>query len=240
MEIGSIGRNYSAGLIAKDATPTEATVPQDAETAAADEKYDRLVHGLTKLNEAAEKADEDAKARAKQKLKDAQEQLKFLLRWGMDPEVIARQAAQLGAVVAAAAREFTDALTGGAAIGSISLSNGAAEINGADLLQPDAQGEVTGEAGEKQGSPSQAEQAYRDVMQDSEPTRPSSLSADDIRTATEFSTIAKQIKAILEKAARDLREKSNAMVSPNTQSLDAAVTAMTGAVAAAPTVAITI
>lgn len=237
MEIGGIGRGYSVNPAAKDQTSSDTGVTQDQETSPAFEEYDRLVHGLSKLAEATDKADEEAKARAKQKLKDAQEQLKFLQRWGMDPEVIARQAAMLGVVVAAAAREFAEALTGGTGVASMptATANAASAETQPDVSDNDA----SDTAGEEQAT-SQAEQAYRDVMDDGKPARTSSLSPDDIRTATEFSTIAKQIKALLEEAARDLREKSNATISPSTQNLDAAVAAMTGAVAAAPSVAITI
>ncbi|MBW6421590.1 hypothetical protein KX729_09075 [Rhizobium sp. XQZ8] len=234
MEIGGIGRNYQANPIDRNAASGGPSVPEDQATDPAYEKYDRLIHGLTKLSEATAKADDDAKARAKQKLKDAQEQLKFMQRWGMDPEVVARLAAQLGTVVAAAAREFADAL-GGNATGQLPTTNTAPAV---DKQQPDVSTGDTTDAGEEQAS--QAERAYLDVMDDNKPTRTSSLSQDDIRTATEFSTIAKQIKALLEEAARNLREQRNAAAVPGTQNLDAAVGAVTNAVSTAPTTSITI
>lgn len=236
MEIGGIGRNYSANPAGKDATSNGTAALQDQETKPAFEEYDRLVHGLSKLSEATEKADDDAKARAKQKLKDAQEQLKFLIRWGMNPEIIARQAAQLGVVVAAAAREFTQALAGGGNAGAAAITNTspAANVTPQDTQQPTPANET---AGADEPS-SQAEQAYRDVMADRTPEKTNRLSADDIRTAAEFSAIAQQIKALLEKAARDLRQQNNMAAIPGAQDLNAAVSTMTTAVTAAPAPAI--
>lgn len=240
MDISGIGRNYSANTTGKEAASAGPTPVQDEEANPAYEKYDRLIHGLTKFTEAAAKVDEEAKARAKQKLKDAQEQLKFMQRWGMDPEVIARQAAQLGVVVAAAAQEFAEALAGGgAASGSASTlaSANASMPTEAQPLEPSI--ETSEDTTEDQDS-SQAEQAYRDVMDDGAQKETPRLSPDDIRTAAEFSAIAQQIKALLEKAARDLRAQNNAAAVPGTQSLDAAVASVTNIAAAAPPTAITI
>jgi len=245
MEINGIGRNHPANPAGKDAASTSlatgAAVQQDHDANPAYEEYDRLVHGLAKFTESTQKADNEAKARAKQKLKDAQEQLKFLQRWGMDPDVIARQAAQLGVVVAAAAREFAQALVGGSATPGAALALPAAgDATSAETQQPDSSIGNAGDKAEEPNSTSQAEQAYRDVMDDAAPTQTSHLSADDIRTATEFSTIARQIKALLEEAARNLRERSNLAAMPGTQNLDAIITAMTNVVAATPSATITI
>lgn len=84
MEIGSIGRDYSA----RSAKPDSASTATDAASALSDPSspkdapYDRLVHGLTSLNKATDEAEEQAKARAKQKLDDAKQQLDFMRRWG--------------------------------------------------------------------------------------------------------------------------------------------------------------
>lgn len=240
MEISGIGRNYSANPTGKDAASTGTALTQDEDAKPAYEAYDRLVHGLTKLTEATAKVDEEAKARAKQKLKDAQEQLKFMQRWGMDPEVIARQAAQLGVVVAAAAREFAEALAGGgAAPGSASTLASTSASKPAEAQPLDASVETSEETSEEQNA-SQAEQAYRDVMDDRAEREKPRLSPDDIRTAAEFSAIAQQIKALLEKAARELRAQNNAAAVQGTQNLDAAVASVTNIAVAASPIAITI
>jgi hypothetical protein len=66
------------------------------------------------------------------------------------------------------------------------------------------------------------------------------LSLNDIKAAMEFSTVARQIKALLEEAARRLHEENSSATAPGTQSLDASVNALTGAVSAMPSVSITI
>ncbi len=86
---------------------------------------------------------------------------------------------------------------------------------------------------------SQAAQAYLDEM-DETPREAPKLSLDDIKTAMEFSTVARQIKALLEEAARRLREQNSTATVPGTQNLDASVNALTGTVSAMPTVSITI
>ncbi|MBP2557827.1 hypothetical protein J2857_000578 [Neorhizobium galegae] len=251
MEIGSIGRDYPARSAKQESasTSTDAAPAASDPSSPKDEAYDRLVHGLTSLNKATGEAEEQAKARAKQKLEDAKQQLEFMRRWGFDPEVVARQAAQLGVVVAGAAREFTEALTGGAGgampFAPVNASSGAETTDltldvGEQAAAADAADDEPGDeplADDKQVS--YAEQAYLDEM-DETPRETPRLSLDDIKTAMEFSTVARQIKALLEEAARRLREQNSAATVPGTQSLDASVNTLTGTVSAMPTVSITI
>ncbi|MFB9952495.1 hypothetical protein ACFFP0_26935 [Rhizobium puerariae] len=244
MEIGGIGRDQWTRFAKTDTSSTsENTDTASAEQKGpAEEQYDRLVHGLTSLNEATDAADEEAKARAKKKLDEAKQQLQFLQRWGFDPEVIARQAAMLGVVVAAAAREFSDAVTGGSTAAT-NLTAGAAQSSGtgdADASDGGTQAAAEGTA-DGNRSYSQAEQAYRDVMDGDTSSSQPKLSSGDIRTATEFSAVARQIKALLEQAARRLREEKDGLATvPDTRSLDTAVNALSGTVSSMPAVSITI
>ncbi|CDZ35129.1 Hypothetical protein NGAL_HAMBI1145_27100 [Neorhizobium galegae bv. officinalis] len=248
MQIGSIGSDYPARPAKQDG----ASASTDAATAASsdpsspkDELYDRLVHGLTSLKKASDEAEEQAKARARQKLDDAKQQLEFMRRWGFDPQVIAKQAAQLGVIVAGAAREFTEALAGSGATAPATPANAlsGAETGGA-ILEASEQA-TSASADEPADEPadekpvSHIEQAYLDAM-DEMPREAPKLSLDDIKTAMEFSTVARQIKALLEEAARRLREQNSAATVPGTGSLDASVNALTGTISAMPTVSITV
>jgi ElaB/YqjD/DUF883 family membrane-anchored ribosome-binding protein len=248
MEIGSIGRDYSARPAKPDGTSTStdaATTASPDASSPEDEVYDRLVHGLTSLTKATDEAEEQAKARAKQKLDDAKQQLEFMRRWGFDPEVIAKQAAQLGVMVAGAAREFTEALTGSSSGAMPSAPTNAPPIAETadpilDTSEQAAAADTTGDESTEDEKPvSYAEQAYLDVM-DETPRETPKLSLDDIKTAMEFSTVARQIKALLEEAARKLRDQNSSATVPGTQNLDASVNALTGTVSAIPTVSITI
>jgi hypothetical protein len=243
MEIGSFGRDY----LARPAKPDDASTSKEAAGKASsdpasskEEFYDPLVHGLTSLTKATEEAEEQAKARAKRKLEDAKQQLEFMRRWGLDPEVIARQAAQLGVIVAGAAREFTEALTGGSGFtSSVPASTPSGAETADPVLDRNQQSTSGGESAQDPRSVSRAEQAYLDEMGETPRDTPR-LSPDDIKTAMEFSSVARQIKALLEEAARKLREENSAATVSGTQSLDASVNALTSTVSAMPTVSITI
>lgn len=247
MQIGSIGSDYPARPAKQDgasASTDAATAASSGPSGPKDEIYDRLVHGLTSLKKASDEAEEQAKARARQKLDDAKQQLEFMRRWGLDPQVIAKQAAQLGVVVAGAAREFAEALTGSGPTAPTVPANAPPAAETTDpILDASDQGtapDTTGDEPAEDDKPvSYAEQAYLDAMDES-PRETPKLSLDDIKTAMEFSTVARQIKALLEEAARRLREQNSTATVPGTQSLDASVNTLTGAVSAMPTVSITI
>ncbi|CAN7447457.1 hypothetical protein [Neorhizobium sp. LjRoot104] len=251
MEIGSIGRDYSARSARQDSasTSTDAARASSDPSSPADKAYDRLVHGLTSLNKATDEAEEQAKANARQKLEDAKQQLEFMRRWGFDPEVVARQAAQLGAVVAAAAREFTEALAGGAggAMPFVPVNAPSAAETTDSILDTGEQAAAADAADDEPADEpladdkpvSHAEQAYLDEM-DEAPREAPKLSLGDIKTAMEFSTVARQIKALLEEAARRLREENSTATVPGTQTLDASVNALSGTVSAMPAVSITV
>ncbi|CDZ57380.1 hypothetical protein [Neorhizobium galegae] len=248
MQIGSIGSDYPARPAKQDgasASTDAAAAASPAPSSPKDELYDRLVHSLTSLKKASDEAEEQAKARAKQKLDDAKQQLEFMRRWGFDPQVIAKQAAQLGVIVAGAAREFTEALAGSGSGAIPTAPTNAPPV--AEMADPildrseqAAAAVTTGDESTEDEKPvSYAEQAYLDEM-DETPRETPKLSLDDIKTAMEFSTVARQIKALLEEAARRLREQNSTATVPGTGSLDASVNALTGTISAMPTVSITI
>ncbi|WP_105383261.1 universal stress protein [Neorhizobium alkalisoli] len=168
MEIGSFGRDYPTRPAKPDDAPTSKEAAGKASSDPASRKeefYDPLVHGLTSLTKATEEAEEQAKARAKRKLEDAKQQLEFMRRWGLDPEVIARQAAQLGVIVAGAAREFTEALTGGSGFtSSVPASTPSGAETADPVLDRNQQSSSGGESVQDPRSVSRAEQAYLDEM----------------------------------------------------------------------------
>jgi hypothetical protein len=244
MQIGSIGSDYPARPAKQDgasASTDAATAASSGPSSPKDEIYDRLVHGLTSLKKASDEAEEQAKARARQKLDDAKQQLEFMRRWGFDPQVIAKQAAQLGVIVAGAAREFTEALAGSGGTAPTAPANALPGAETGETI-PDANEQATAASADEHAADkpvSHAEQAYLDAM-DETPRETPKLSLDDIKTAMEFSTVARQIKALLEEAARRLREQNSAATVPGTGSLDASVNALTGTISAMPTVSITV
>ena len=243
MEIGSIGRDYPT----RSAKPDDAATSTDAATKASsgsslrkEELYDPLGHGLTSLTTATEEAEEQIKARAKRKLEDAKQQLAFMRRWGFDPEVIAKQAAQLGVIVAGAAREFAEALTGGGGLTSSVPADTPSTADTADPVLDQSKQAASGDrSAEDTRSVSHAERAYLEAM-DETPRNTPRLSPDDIKTAMEFSSAARQIKALLHEAARKLHEQNDTAALTGAQNLDASVNALTSTVSAMPTVSITI
>lgn len=243
MEIGSIGRDYRA----RSAKPGDASPRTDAATEASsgssgrkEELYNPLVHGLTSLTKATEDVEEQIKARAKRKLEDAKQQLAFMRRWGFAPDVIAKQAAQLGVIVAGAAREFAEALTGGGGLTSFAPADTPSTADTADPVLDQSKQAASGDRSVEDTRPvSHAERAYLEEMGET-PRNTPRLSADDIKTAMEFSSVARQIKALLEEAARKLREQNGTAALSGAQNLDASVNALTSTVSALPTVSITI
>lgn len=180
---------------------------------------------LDAMSAAAKASDSDAKARAKQRLEDAKQQLAFLRRWGFDPRVIARQGGELARQVAAAARDFTGAMPEGPAAAP---QAGTAD-QAATAMQPaDAQGDGAGGGDGDGDEGSFAQKAYREAMSDGAATP--ALSDDDSRTLDDFKTVARQIRSLIEEALRRLRaqkaEGSAAAAQQASASLDQAVAAL--------------
>lgn len=134
---------------------------------------------------------EQRKAIAKEKLEEAKAELLLLERFGFPPEVVARRAAQLGLKVGAAAAEFAAASSASAGAASATPSSGTAA---ADTAATDAAAPM-----EETALPA----AYREALDDGRQAR--ARTDADRRTANDFRTTLERIRALIERAMRELR-----------------------------------
>lgn len=200
---------------------------------------------------------DDAKSRAQRKLEEAKQELQALKTAGFPPEVIARLAAELARKVGAAASEFASAVaTGGSAGAGAGIAGGAsaasatssataatAAVVASDTTSSaDATQDTTATTEETDDGTDTAEtdgaaharKAYQETVEDSPKT--STISADDRKTMEEFKSVVRELKQVLEKAMRDLREKNRDTGAEGT--IGAAQSAVNTPLAAAPTATI--
>lgn len=171
----------------------------------------------------------DARARAAGKIEDAKEQLEFLKRYGFPPDVIARLAGELARSVGAAAQEFYQAA---GTSGSTSAPSAAAITDGAAALaQPatsatedteqntakDASKTNDGKADDTDSvDVKQAMLAYGATVNDGGKSQ--NFSAEDQRIIDQFNALKAEIKALLDKARRDMQAEKQ----PGSQPVSAA------------------
>lgn len=122
------------------------------------------------------------KAHAQMRLEEARQRLALLKRWGFNPQIVARSAAQLAHEVGAAAEDFAAAVS---AARPTDISIDPPEAGNAFLPQ-----------------------AYRDVMERAAPA--TSSPQEDQRTIEAFQSLLREIKQVLEQAVRDLRREKSA------------------------------
>ncbi len=134
------------------------------------------------MTEALEGDAANRKAQAQMRLEEAKQRLALLKRWGFNPQVVARGAAQLAREVGAAAEDFAAAVTASQAA---DMPIDAPEKDDAFLPQ-----------------------GYRDVMERA--VRPASISLEDKSTIEAFQSLLREIKQVLEQVARDLRREKSA------------------------------
>lgn len=181
---------------------------------------------------------DDAKSRAQRKLEEAKQELQALRTAGFPPEVIARMAAELARKVGAAASEFAAAVaTGGSAGAAAPVANAAsaattatadaasaatADTTAAATDTTDTGSQTTGAASSdakkadndsqsddqttESDAAAQARKAYQSVVEDG--PKSSGISAEDRQTMEEFKSVINELKQILEKAMRELRQKN--------------------------------
>ncbi|MBB3658052.1 hypothetical protein FHX15_003294 [Rhizobium sp. BK650] len=191
-------------------------------------KIQRQSLALEQVRNSLASSADDAKSRAQRKLEEAKQELQALKTAGFPPEVIARLAAELARKVGAAASEFASAVaTGGSsdASATIGAATTAAATSTADTAtavavasdatpSPEAAQNTeatTEEAGDgtdttETDGAAHARKAYQEIVEDG--PKSSAISADDRKTMEEFKSIVRELKQILEKAMRDLREKN--------------------------------
>jgi hypothetical protein len=196
--------------------------------------------GLDRVREALANSADEAKSRAQRKLEQAKQELQALRTAGFPPEVIARMAAELARKVGAAASEFASAVaTGGASDAGATASAGAdtstaTATPSADTAAAASDAAPAGTLGDETATTSgsaqatadegtdtseadaaaHARKAYQDIIDDS--PKSSSISSSDRQTMEEFKSVVQELKQILEKAMRDLRQKND-----HSQSADA-------------------
>ncbi|MBB3392084.1 hypothetical protein FHT82_004865 [Rhizobium sp. BK275] len=223
-------------------------------------KIQRQSLALEQVRNSLASSADDAKSRAQRKLEEAKQELQALKTAGFPPEVIARLAAELARKVGAAASEFASAVaTGGSsdastAAGAASTSasttttTDATTSAAADVVASDAttsteatqNTETTTEAAEdgtntaETDGAAHARKAYQEIIEDG--PKSSAISADDRKTMEEFKSVVRELKQILEKAMRDLREKNSDVAREG--AIGAAQSAVTGLSAAVPTATI--
>ncbi len=224
-------------------------------------KLQRQSLALEQARNSLASSSDDAKSRAQRKLEEAKQELQALKTAGFPPEVIARLAAELARKVGAAASEFASAVAAGSSGASAATGAAAAAASAASsattATNADAAAEVA--ASDASASPSetesaeatqqqdgedgknatdtdgaaQARKAYQETVEDG--PKSSTISATDRQTMEEFKSVVRELKQILEKAMRDLREK-------NRDAADGAIggaqSAMAGMSAAIPTATI--
>lgn len=225
---------------------TEASAPED-ETASDILKLQRTTQALEQMRQTLASSSDEVKTRAQRKLEEAKQELQMLRSSNLPPEVIARMAAELARKVASAASEFASAVaTGGSADAAPAADADAAATNPADAatadapanavagaetvgtvtntgLTPAASADRTGEGdtglgagAEETDGAAQARKAYQSVIEDGTPF--SGISSDDRETMQEFKAVVQDLKELLEKAMRELRQKGRQGETRNAQS----------------------
>ncbi|GEM_PF-1093789 len=251
----------SASILLRGTQPAQSGVSSTSdEPDAGVLKIQRQSLALEQARNSLASSADDAKSRAQRKLEEAKQELQALKTAGFPPEVIARLAAELARKVGAAASEFASAVATGdssapsAATGAAATSASAATTTGttasatAGAVASDATASTetpqdaatTAEAAEdgtntaEMDGAAHARKAYQETVDDG--PKSSTISADDRQTMEEFKSIVRELKQILEKAMRDLREKNRDTAADG--AIGAAQSAVTGLSAAVPTAAI--
>lgn len=178
---------------------------------------------LETLRESMTTSADAAKARAARKLEEAKQQLQMLKSGGFPPEVVARLAAELAHKISAAAAEFASAVaatassaTAASAAVSADAATGTSGETTAAGAQPAAADDSASSTGTDDGSAgsaelddaTQARKAYQNVVEDGK-TATSGISSEDRQTMEEFKSILRDVRQLMDKAMRELREKNS-------------------------------
>ncbi len=182
---------------------------------------------LDTLRETMRSSADIEKERAARKLEEAKQELEMLKSGGMPPEVVVRLAAELAHKVSAAATQFAAAVAASAgsasaatavdaAAGTATAGAEAGNTSAADTGATDAASVISADDTDNDGDTGQADElddatparnAYKSVAEDGE-SASSGISAEDRKTMEEFKSLLRDIKQVMDKAMRDLREKN--------------------------------
>ena len=254
----------SASTILRGTVPAQSSVSSTAdEPDTGVLKIQRQSLALEQARSSLASSSDDAKSRAQRKLEEAKQELQALKTAGFPPEVIARLAAELARKVGAAASEFASAVAAGSSGASAvagaataaastastaTTTTDAAASATADVVASDATASAAdaqnvesttakpadGTDAAETDTAAQARKAYQETVEDG--PKSSSISATDRQTMEEFKSVVRELKQILEKAMRELREKNRDAATSG--ALGAAQSAVTGLSAAVPTATI--
>ncbi|MBB3541530.1 MULTISPECIES: hypothetical protein [unclassified Rhizobium] len=177
------------------------------------------------LRESMATSAEAAKARAARKLEEAKQQLEMLKSGGYPPEVVARLAAELAHKISAAAAEFASAVAA-SATNIASTANASAATTDTGAASADAATDTSGtdaaaaadssdtsapQADEPDGATA-ARNAYQSVVEDGQQAS-AGISTEDRKTMEEFKAILQEVRQLMDKAMRDLRERTGQQAS---------------------------
>jgi hypothetical protein len=190
-------------------TPTDAkgqtasTPPQVSDLDA--ERLQRAEDALNLLESTAVDIKEQRKARAEAKLEEAKAELLMLKQFGFPPEVIARRAAQLGITIAGAAAEFAESMGTGNAATSQATGNQAAggKTTTTDVASTDQEPPSSEGAENRTVLPVAYQEVINHGRHDKAPSN------EDRQTLVDFKSTLEEIKAMLEKALRDMKAQEN-------------------------------
>lgn len=181
-------------------------------------KLQRTTQALQQLRQALANSGDEAKAQAQRKLEEAKQELEMLKSSNMPPEVVARLASELARKVGTAASEFASSVaTGGTATAvpaDAATDSAAAATSGADAALTDATAETSAP---EPTDAAEARKAYESTAEDS--PKFSGISADDREAMEDFKEVVRELKQLLEKAMRELRQQADTNTVPDMAAL---------------------
>ncbi|MBB4439852.1 MULTISPECIES: hypothetical protein [Rhizobium] len=194
----------SASIILRGASSTAAITAAGSETDQGVLKLQRATQALQQMRQTLANSGDEAKAKAQRKLEEAKQELEMLRSSNMAPEVVARLAAELARKVGTAASEFASSVATGSPATAVPVDATAVATTAAPT---DTSGEIAaGETGSQEpDAAANARNAYARVAEDA--PKFSGISADDRETMEEFKAVVRELKQVLEKAMRELRQQ---------------------------------
>lgn len=169
-------------------------------------KLQRATETLQQMRQTLANSEDEAKAKAQRKLEDAKQQLEMLKSSNMPPEVVARLVAELARKVGTAASEFAAAVATGSPAAAVpadaAADSAAAATSDVDAVSTDTTADT---AVPEPTDTAEARKAYKSTVEDS--PKFSGISADDREMMEEFKEIVHELKQLLEKAMRELRQQ---------------------------------
>ncbi|EJZ17056.1 hypothetical protein NE852_18200 [Rhizobium sp. Pop5] len=196
----------SASIILRGASSATAISATGNEADQGVLKLQRTTQAQQQIRQALANSGDEAKAKAQRKLEEAKQELEMLKSSNMPAEVVARLASELARKVGTAASEFASSVATGspatAGPADTTVDSATAATSGGDAAPTD----TTGDAGTPEPTDAaEARKAYESVAEDT--PKFSGISADDRDTMEEFKSVVHDLKQLLEKAMRELRQQ---------------------------------